>query len=158
MIKILAGIFLTGCAVDSWKQDGIAAGGALFDSKRLCYSPLEGYPPWKIEFFRTGDEIEAFISLTQYEFRRVEGGARVRLRVEREEREEIAGLFEGNMKVKLSEGFVKEMILALQEGKKVSILIDEWQETLPADSFKEKFTKLMDKGSQDWFSIQTPLK
>lgn len=156
---LVVAVLLAGCgASDPWRQDGIAAGNTLFDSKRLCYAPLGGYPPWRIELLRVEDQVEAFLSLTQHSFRGIDGSARVRLRVEgEEEREELAQVFEGNMKIKLSEEFTRMLILALQEGKKVSILVDEWQETLFAGSFKKKFIQLMDKG-QDWLNIQMPVR
>lgn len=150
---------LVGCsALDPWSQDGIVSSDGTFASKRLSYAPTSGYPPWRIEFFREGEELRAFVSLMRHRFRPADfGRVRVRLSLEGEVLEELTTLFEGGMKVKLSDRLTNSLIRALQEGKKVSILVGEWEETLEAASFKRKFTKLMDD-SREWLAIQTPLK
>lgn len=158
MIRVAALLGLVGCgSMDPWVLDGIHAGDAQFDSKRLSYLPAGGYPPWKIEFFREGGEILAFVSLVQYGFRS-EGLVKVGLEVQgKSVYEEEASVLAGGMRVQFSKGFTSALIQALQEGEKVSILVDGWQETLETVSFKKNFAKLLDD-SPEWQLIQTPLK
>lgn len=162
MIRFFWGLLfalLAGCSpTDPWSQDGIMSSDGSFTLKRLSYVPPSGYPPWKIEFFRDGEELRAFVSLMQHRFHSVDSsGVRVRLSLEGEILEELTPVFEGGMKIKLPVRLANSLIRALQEGKKVSILVGEWEETLGAASFKRKFTKLMDD-SREWLLIQTPLK
>lgn len=60
-------LLLAGCSNPSgWKYDEIVTGDATFDSTRLVYSPLSGYPPFKIELFKMNGEIEGFVYITQH--------------------------------------------------------------------------------------------
>jgi len=151
-------VLLAGCSLsDPWSQDGLIEGDGSFASKRLSYTPLAGHPPWRLEFFRDGDELGVFLSLVQHRFHALDAGVKVKISVAGEVFEEWTPVFAGGMKIKLSQRLTNTLILALQEGKKVSILVGEWEEAILAGSFKRKFTKLMDD-SREWLLIQTPLK
>lgn len=155
---------LAGCGRGGdWDYDAISTYHQEFDSKRLSHRPANGYPPWKIELFKTKDGVDMFASLMQHQFSSLAQNsslAQVTLSFEGEEEklEDEAFLFEGKMKVYFSDILTKAFIQALQEGKKVSILINTMQETFEPDSFKENFSKLM-KAGYDWeMHLQTPLK
>ncbi len=157
-------MLLGGCGESGfWDYDAILTYHSEFDSRRLTHRPMNGYPPWKIELLRTEEGIEMFISLLQHRFLpsvKDPFSISVALRLE-DEKTRVEGealLFNGQMKLRFSDALTKTFIEALQEGKKVSILVDGMQETLEPDFFKETFSKLM-KAGYDWnINIQTPLK
>ncbi len=157
-------MLLAGCGgSDFWDYDAVLTYHPEFDSRRLTHRPSNGYPPWKIELFKAEEGIEMFISLLQHQFRPSAQNSSeipVILMMENQEMkvEGAAFLLDGHMKLRFSDFLATTFIQALQEGKKVSILIDAMQETVEPELFKEKFSMLM-KAGYDWnINIQTPLK
>lgn len=159
MIKRLLTLsLLAGCGKGDWRYDAMATYYPEFDSKRLSHQPTNGYPPWKIEIVKMGEELETFVSLMRHRFSSSKDSVSVRLCWDGEVKDGEAFIFDGRMKIRFSDLLTEALIQALQEGKKVSILIDNMQETLGPDFFKENFAKLM-KSSYDWeMHLQTPLK
>ena len=149
-----------------WSYDAITTGSPLFDSARLTHSPLTGYPPWKIEILKSQEETEIFVSLVQYQLHPLADDpfkVKISLSIQDESNstvrslEDTVPLFEGRMRLRFSNSLAQEFIQSLQEGKKVSILIDGLEETIEPDLFKKNFSKL-DGTSFNWLNIQNPLE
>ncbi|MBS0625558.1 MAG: hypothetical protein JSS32_05875 [Verrucomicrobia bacterium] len=158
--SVLLLLFLAGCAAPNpWRYDSISAGDPLFDSAKLTYSPLTGYPPWKIEVLKMGGETEVHLCLMQYKFHPMAGDPskiKVVLALEDRQVEETLPIFEGSMKLRLSDTLASTLIESLQDGKKVGILIDGFEETIDPDLFKNQFAKF-DQSSRNWLNLQSPL-
>ena len=158
-LKKLIFLLLAGCtAQNPWSYDSIDAGDPLFNSKRLTYTAPNGYPPWKIECLEMGANKSVSISLMQHRFHSEEPTKiKVSLSIEGDLFEEWTPIFEGLMKVVLSDSMGNLLIQSLQEGKKVGILIGGFEETLEPDLFKKGFVKL-GKNSLNWLNIRNPLQ
>lgn len=164
----LALFFLTGCGApeDVWICDAIAMHQPAFTSKRLVHTSANGYPPWKIELLKIEGTTRMFISLKQGKFHPLPNNPQhihIALHIEDSKQgqvkllEGLGSLFEGNMKLCFPDSLTHDCILALQEGEKVSIVIDMLQETLEPDAFQKKISKFL-KTDDDWYiNIQTPL-
>ncbi|MBX9744542.1 MAG: hypothetical protein K2X08_04965, partial [Chlamydiales bacterium] len=160
--------FLTGCGTpaDLWMCDAIAVHQPAFTSKRLVHTPANGYPPWNIELLKIEGDIQMFISLTQGRFRPLLNDPQhinIALHIEDSKEGQVkflegeSALLEGNMKICVSDSLTNACIQALQEGQKVSIVIDMLQETLEPNAFQKKFFTFL-KTEDDWhINIQTPL-
>ena len=145
-------LLLTACSAQrDWSYDAITTGSPLFDSARLTHSPLTGYPPWKIEILKSQEETEIFVSLVQYQLHPLADDpfkVKISLSIQDESNstvrslEDTVPLFEGRMRLRFSNSLAQEFIQSLQEGKKVSILIDGLEETIEPDLFKKKFFKV----------------
>ena len=161
-LLLLAILLLAGCASksDPWNQDAVKAETSRFDSKRLSYMPLSGHPPWRIDIVQMDGEPDVFISLIQHQFHPIPGSRQIKVVLHLGEKtlEDLSPLFQGNMKLQLSPTLSKTLIQSLQEGQKVSILINEWEETISSSSFEKNFAKFMNPSYLDWLNIQTPLK
>ncbi|MDP1608494.1 MAG: hypothetical protein Q8L98_04165 [Chlamydiales bacterium] len=164
----LALFCLTGCGApeDFWVCDTIAVHQPAFTSKRLVHTSANGYPPWNIELLKIEGTTQMFISLTQGKFRPLLNDSQhihIALHIEDSKQgkvtilEGLGSLFEGNMKISFPDSLSNDCILALQEGQKVSIVIDMLQETLEPNAFQKKISTFL-KTDDDWhINIQTPL-
>ncbi len=138
-----------GCSSPNyWKLDAIAAGNRSFDSSRLCYSDPNSDSPLVFEILKVGDQIDSFLNLNQFHW----GSDSKNLSTIKgtfligEERfEEEIPLREGRMRLRLSSEMTERMILALHEGKKVSILIDGFEETLDPNQFPRTYEQFLGK-------------
>jgi hypothetical protein len=168
-LKILAVLLLLTASCtnsNSWNYDAIASGSPAFDSTRITHFSPSGYPPWKIEILKNQEKVEIFLSLIQYQLHPLDDAPHrinILLSVKDESNltvrsiEDTVPLFEGKMRLRFSDTLATEFIQSLQEGKKVSILVDGLEETIEPDFFKEIFSKL-DSISPRWLNIQNPLE
>lgn len=139
-------LFVCGCTTtNNWSMDGIATGNSSFDSKRLRYHSTQAYPPLQFEIVRMGEQIEAFLSLTH--FRLSEDNVKIIFTVEDQTFEDLVAVHEGRMRVRLSTEVTQKIIQALQDGKKVAILLDGFEETLDPTQFSSSFSKFANEGS-----------
>jgi hypothetical protein len=105
-----------------------------------------------------GSEMYVYLYLVQHRLHPNKPGQIIVTLVSEDVREEgLVPLFEGNMKLRFSDSLAIKLIQSLQEGKKVSILIDGFEETIDPDLFEKNFSKL-NKGSLDWLNIRNPLQ
>ena len=133
---------LSGCASTSpWKLDTIACGNKEYDSARLAY---EG-SPLRLEFIKLGEQIDLFVSLTQYHFTPLPedaSSACVQLSIAGQTAiEEIVSLLQGQMRLHFPKETADKIVKALQEGQTVDMLIDGFQETLQPELFVKSYEK-----------------
>lgn len=150
MRKQLTGLFFlflwASCTNNSsWEALTIQTGNPIFDTVRLRSICNPDYPSWTFELLKVGDRLEAFLNLsrpfldTEMIYTVIINGHNY---------EEQAELYQGKMRVKLSEKITKQLISALQEGAQVAILINGNHETLETLYFKELFQKHFQGGLQ----------
>lgn len=137
---------LCSCANQNrWELDAIA-GNQTFDSSRIRYSNPQNPSPLAFELIRIGDRIEAFLNLSRYRLSpspEDPSSVKTILSIEGERYEESVPLLEGRMRIRLSNETAERIILALQDGKKVSILIDDFEETLEPNEFSRTYNKFL---------------
>lgn len=157
MKRFLFLILLSACStVSHWRVDSIAAGDSSFNSSRLRYAGSEKHPTLLFEMFKLDTQIEAFLSLTQ--FRLSPDCSKVTLTIRGENFEEAITPHEGLMRVRLPSAVTNRLIQALQDGEKVSILIDGFEETLEPDQFSSSFAKFTEGGSFFQNILKGPLQ
>ncbi len=143
---LLLVFLICSCARNSdWKVDSIAANSS-FDSSRLRYLP-NGHSSLAFEMLRINTKIEAFLNLTQFRLKPSEEGdtVKVLINIGGELFEESSPLLEGRMRIRLSEEITLRMTEGLQDGKKISILVDGFEETLEPDQFASHFDRFLGK-------------
>lgn len=137
---IALGFLLGSCTAGSpyWQLDTIAAGDAAFDSARLRAIQPDSPSPLTFEFLKIQDQIEAFLSLTQFHFpleMADPSTVKIIFSIENESFTEIAPLLEGKMRLRLSSKTTSRVTQALQEGKKVAILLGGFEKILYPEQF-----------------------
>ncbi len=139
-------ILASACAAPhSWSADTIATGDKTFDSSRLKYLSAQAHPVILFEMLKIGDQVEAFISLTRFRFTS-RTSIKILFTIEGESFEDFAAVNEGGMRVKLESKTTQQLIQALQEGHKIAILIDGFEETLDPAQFSSFFAKFIGEG------------
>ncbi len=149
-MKWLFLLLLAGCTLSSplWRIDTLSTGDASFDIARLRYTSPQNAPPLTFELLRMGEEVAAYLSLTRFRFTPTEEGLlNVRLRIDQQSWDELVPLHEGKMRVRLSPETTQRLILALQEGKEVGILVDDFEETLDPRQFAPSLNQFLGNGS-----------
>ena len=145
-------------AVSPWKLDSIAAGDKSFDSARLVYRNPAGNSPLRLEFLRIGTSIDLFLNLSQFTIAPSlldPASASVRFAIEGEPPfEEPIPLLEGRMRLRFLPETASRVTRALQDGKKVGILVDGFEETIEP----ERFPKLYEKLAGGSTLLQNPFK
>lgn len=145
------GLALTGCTANSnpWTIDRIAAGDPSFDSSRIRFASSQPHSPLFFEVLKMGDRIEAFFSLTRFRFTPLKGSHEINILLTIEDRtyEALAPVHEGQMRLKIPQEMTQIMIQALQDGKKVAILVDGFEEWLDPQQFSPSFTKFLQEES-----------
>jgi hypothetical protein len=142
-----------------WKLEAIAAGEKNFNIARLKYSAAAS--PLSFEIVRLGDSIEAYLSLLRHHFTPSNASpslVKVLFTIHTEQKEEWIPLHEGSMRLRVPQEILHEIIGALQKEEQVSILVDDFKQTLKCESFSKLYDQL--KGSMIFLSnpIQGPLR
>ena len=145
---------LAGCAKPTlWEFDSIAAGDKSYDSARLLYQDPESGSHLRLEFLRIGTGVDLFLNLTQYTISPSPldpSSTLVPLKIgEAPPIEERAHLLEGRMRLRFEPETASLITRALQEGKRVGILIDGFEETIEPERFGQFYEKLT--GSASFF-------
>ena len=129
---------LSGCSSPSaWSLHSIASGDIAFDSTRLSFISAEAHSPLVFELIQSSDRIESFIFLNRFRFTKKE--LPVTLLIDNKTIEELLLVYEGAMRIKLSEAMTAELIQALQNGHEVIILVDGFKEVLSPNQFPIEF-------------------
>jgi hypothetical protein len=135
-----------GCASPhSWTLNTIATGDPAFDCSRLIYASPQAYPPMAFELTKMGDQVEGFIHLTRFRFTS-QPQVKVLFTIEEESFENWVPVNEGAMRIRLLPETTQRLIQALQEGHKVAILIDGFEETLDPAQFSSSFAQFVGEG------------
>jgi hypothetical protein len=133
---------LAGCTIAGpWSVDPIIAGDSAFNASRLIYQ-TDSYAPLTFELLKMGEQIEAFLSLTRYHLPLEE--AHIVITINGISIEESLPLHEGGMRVRLPPSITARLIQALQDGQKVGILLDGFEETLDPAQFSPSFAQFLD--------------
>ncbi|MBI3508759.1 MAG: hypothetical protein HY069_03925 [Chlamydiia bacterium] len=88
---------------------------------------------------RFGDEIEAYVSLTQFRFSET---PTLRVKLSSGEEESLPVL-QGRMRLRLSPTLTQRLITQLQEGHEVKISVDSFDKTLTPQDFLPLYLKLV---------------
>lgn len=117
-------LLLASCSAPAshWTSESIAAGDSQFDLSRYTFRTSE----LGLELVKMGGEVKAFLTLTHYRF----SGKPITLIFPDETLEEKPLLHQGKMRISLSPHLTERLIQALQRREKVSILVDDFEETL----------------------------
>jgi hypothetical protein len=126
-----------------WVVDKIATGNEFYDSSRLRYTSSQTHPQLAFEMIRTGDEIKAFINLTRY---RLPEHTKVIFKIEQETFQTDTVVHEGGMHLRLTKETTDRLIQALQDGHKIGILLDDFEEILDPDEFSSSFAEFIGGG------------
>lgn len=149
MVLCLVLLFVCGCAPTAWRLESINSGDAAFNAARLLYQDSS---PLRLELIRSGEEISSFLSLTQFWFQ--PPIVKARFLLGETALEESLPVLEGSMRLRMPPKLTEQLIAALREGKKVSILVDGFEETL----FPDQFSKLYEKFTGKTVFFQNPFK
>lgn len=132
--------------VGPWKFESIAAGNPDFNSARLVYFDPDSEAPFRLEFLRTGVAVDLFLSLSRYTIAPSSldpSSASVRFTIGDEVAfDESVPLLEGRMRLRFPHETTERITNGLQEGKKVTILVDGFEETLQPEFFSKLYEKL----------------
>lgn len=143
--RILLLALLASCSsTNPWHVDSISAGDTCFNSTRLKYTSSDIHPSLVFEMLRIDNGIEAFLSLPRS--RLSPSCKKVLLTIRGIAYEEAIVPHEGRMRVRLPEATTSRLIQALQDGEKVSILMDGFEENLEPDQFSNSFAKFLGQG------------
>ncbi len=148
---ILSSLFLLcSCSAQNyWKLDEISAGNRSYDSSRLRYVNPGSSSALAFEMLRVGQNVEAFLTLARGRLDLGRDTATALLKIDEIEYREEVPLRQGGMKVRLSLELAARLTTALQDGKNVSILIDEYEEVLESDRFSKTFSRFLGKRYKD---------
>ncbi len=149
---LIALVLLSGCAFhnsqSSWLVDGIEAGVKEFDSKRLRHISSNPDASLAYEMVKIGNETCAYLQLSQYKLKpTADQQVDALFLIGGDAFEESLLVHEGRMRIRLSPEIAERITLALQDGIKVSILVDGFEETLQPDQFAEAYNQFLGKGS-----------
>lgn len=115
----------------------------MFDSSRLRYLSDS---PITFEMLRAGNEIEAFLSLTRFRMKQ-DGKVKVLFTTPSRSFEDLATIHEGRMRLRLSLEATEKLIQALQDGEKVAIVLDGFEQTLEPGRFSNSFAQFLGERS-----------
>ena len=145
LLSIILLFGLAGCATGAapWHLDSIATGDKAFDSKRLIYQDPASQSRLRVEFIRVGADVDLFLSLSQYTLTPSSldpPSILVEFKIEGEPPfQEMIALHEGKMRLRVPSPIKDRIASALQGGKKVGILVDDFEETLSPEQFAKTF-------------------
>jgi hypothetical protein len=129
-----------------WLLDEISAGDSAFNSSRLSYADTSA--PLQFELIRLGNEVEAYLALPRGRLApsTPEGPSVLALfEIEGEKIETAIPLREGAMRVRLPHSIAAQITEALQDGKKVGILLDDFAVSLEPGLFAKRFSQFLGK-------------
>lgn len=144
-LLFLMGIVCGCTSPHSWTLNTIATGDIAFDCSRLTHASAQAHPPIAFEMIKMGDQIEAFINLTRFRFT-TQTQVKVLFTISGETFEDWVPVNEGAMRIRLLPETTQRLIQALQEGHKVVILIDGFEETLDPVQFSSSFAQFVGEG------------
>ncbi|MBI5272862.1 MAG: hypothetical protein HY861_02640 [Chlamydiia bacterium] len=134
-------LLLASCTTSNpWTLDTISSGDRVFDAARLLYTDPQG-SPLRLEFLNTESGIISFLSLAQYKFHG-KAPLSVKFFIDKETLETFLSPLEGGMRLKLPEDLTLQLIKALQEGKSIVILVDDFEQTLTPGNFPTLYENL----------------
>lgn len=127
-------------AQSSWEINTISTGDTVFDSSRLrfCFSNS----PLSIEFVKFADHTDIFLNLSYFRFS--QSLLPISFIIEENLLEEPVSVYEGRMRIKISEQMSNRLIQALQIGKKIDILVDGFHERLDPDQFPAAYSRFLE--------------
>lgn len=143
---------LCGCAGQPrfWVVDSISADDPTFDFSRIRYVSKQAHAPFLFEIHKVSDRLESFLSLNRF-----------RLKESREIKvtfcfngQEIfvqIPVHEGGMRLRLPEEITNVLIEALQDGHKIGILLDDFEETLDPSQFSDSFSEFKSVQGTNFF-------
>ncbi len=123
-----------------WITDSLVTGTPSFS--RIRYVSPQPHPPLAFEMVKIGEEIGAFISLNRF---RLASSTKISFTIADQLFEEEIPVHEGGMRLRLSEATTQQLIQALQDGQKIGILVDDFEEILDPDQFSRSFAKFLDE-------------
>lgn len=137
-------LILSACtATNIWQLDSIATGEKAFDSARLVYSdPLHSPLRFEVVGLETG--VESFISLSKHKLspsRDHPNAVEAQFTIDGEKFVEVIPILEGRMRLRLPPELTGRLIEALQEGEKIDILLDGFEQTLEPESFQNSMKR-----------------
>jgi hypothetical protein len=139
-------LLIGGCSSHtSWDISTIESGNKAFNSSRLRYLSTQAHPPILFEMIKIEDQIESFISLTRFKFNSTDK-IKIIFYVSEESFEDYVPVHEGAMRVRLTHNITEKLIQALQDGRKIAILVDGFEETLDPEQFSSSFSKFVGEG------------
>ena len=94
------------------------------------------------EMVKVGGVIEAFLSLHRFRFTSGEN-AKIIFTLGEESFEAQVRVHEGGMRLRLSDETTERLIQALQEGVKVAILVEDFEEVLDPEHFSTTFAQFI---------------
>lgn len=157
--RLIALTILWGCSMQPaiWTVDSIAAGDISYDSSRLRYIPKQAHAPLAFEMMKIGSQIDGYISLNRFRFKAAEQ-IKVIFNIADQSFEELIPVHEGGMRLHLSSETTERVIKALQEGHKIAILLDDFEEILDPAQFSGIFAKFIGEGHffQNFFKGPIP--
>ena len=108
------------------------------DSSRLTFVSNESYPPILFEILKIDEKIKAFISLQQFHFTSKKEVV-VEIQIGETSFEDRVPVHEGGMRICLHPETTDRIIQTLQDGSKVVIAVDGFEETLDGTYFTKSF-------------------
>lgn len=149
-LPLVLGLLTASCASQSpWLLDGISAGDSAFNSSRLSYT--DPGAPLHFELVRLGNEVEAYLTLARGRLSPSASeepsvpSVTALLEIEGEKVEAPLSLREGAMRVRLPHPLAAQITEALQDGKKVGILLDDFAISLEPALFAKRFSQFLGK-------------
>ncbi len=144
MFRCLFLLTLTACSTSNiWILDSIATGEKAFDSARLICSN-QSLSPLQFEVVALETGIESFLSLSRHRLTASSedpNAIEAQFTIDGKKFFEMIPLLEGRMRLRLPPELTGRLTRALQEGKKIDILLDGFEQTLEP----ERFSKLYDQ-------------
>lgn len=155
-IGYLSWFFCFSCAsLTPWKLDSIVTGDSSYNSARLTYRLPSSETPFGLEFLRLDSTVALFLNLKQRAISDDPASIAVRLQFGDEAPfEEIVPFMEGQMRLHFPEKLTGQITKALQDGKKVGILVDGFEEIISPD----RFSRLYEKFTGSVVFFRNPLK
>ena len=139
-------LILAGCAgTQSWRLDAIEAGDKAFNYTKLIYIDPKS-APLNFEIICQDTLVEAFLYLTKHKLTPPQEHPQsidVEFTIDDQRFCESVPLLEGRMRLRLPQELAERLILALQEGKKIDILLDGFQQRLNPECFPKLYAKLV---------------
>jgi hypothetical protein len=136
--------FCSSCAtISPWKLDAIAAADPEYSSSRLTYYGT-GHAPFHLEFLRVGSAVSLFLNQTQFPIASPDSStASVRIQLGDDTPfDQLISMHEGRMRLRFPEETTQKITKALQDGQKVTILVDGFEGAIAPEHFSKFYEKL----------------
>ena len=122
----------------------------MFDFSRIRYISNQAHAPFLFEIHKVTDRLECFLSLNRF---RLKESPEVKVTFRFNEREIVIQIpvHEGGMRLRLPEEITNLLIEALQDGHKIGILLDDFEETLDPSQFSSSFSEFKSAHGANFF-------